>query len=281
MNTEGPCLDTCFLDNTHAVGVGIDATVRVFDLNEPQAPPGLLGTHAKPIRCCEYAPQINTVFTGGWDGKVNCWDPRGAFGSPPVCSLEVHDKVFTMALTDTRLVVGTAGRHIVGFDVRNLTAGPLFDRESSLKYQTRCLRCFPDGEGFAVASIEGRVAIEYFDPDAEAKKYAFKCHRVGNTVFPVNSIAFHPGHGTFATGGCDGLVNVWDGKNKKRLCQLPAFPTSVSSMDFNHDGTMLAVAASYTFEEGEKDHPADQIYIRMLSDTDVKPKPRAAASEKK
>jgi hypothetical protein len=38
-----------------------------------------------------------------------------------------------MALTDTRLVVGTAGRRIVGFDVRNLTAGPLFDRESSLK----------------------------------------------------------------------------------------------------------------------------------------------------
>lgn len=64
---------------------------------------------------------------------MNCWDPRGAFGSPPACSLEVPDKVFTMALTDTRLVVGTAGRRIVGFDVRNLTAGPLFDRESSLK----------------------------------------------------------------------------------------------------------------------------------------------------
>jgi cell cycle arrest protein BUB3 len=70
MAAEGPVLDTCFLDNTHAVGVGIDATVRVFDLNEPQAPPALLGTHAKPIRCCEYAPQFNTVFTGGWDGKV-------------------------------------------------------------------------------------------------------------------------------------------------------------------------------------------------------------------
>jgi hypothetical protein len=34
------------------------------------------------------------------------------------------------------------------------------------RFQTRSLRCFPDGEGFAVASIEGRVAIEYFDPDA-------------------------------------------------------------------------------------------------------------------
>ncbi len=27
-------------------------------------------------------------------------------------------------------------------------------------------------------------------------------------------------YGTFATGGCDGFVNVWDGNNKKRLYQV-------------------------------------------------------------
>jgi len=27
-------------------------------------------------------------------------------------------------------------------------------------------------------------------------------------------------YGTFATGGCDGYVNVWDGNNKKRLYQV-------------------------------------------------------------
>ena len=27
-------------------------------------------------------------------------------------------------------------------------------------------------------------------------------------------------YGTFATGGCDGLVNVWDGVNKKRVYQV-------------------------------------------------------------
>jgi len=51
--------------------------------------------------------------------------------------------------------------------------------------------------------------------------------------------------------------------------------SQVASLDFNHDGALLAVAASYTFEEGEKDHPPDQIYIRAVADTDVKPKPRA------
>lgn len=80
-------------------------------------------------------------------------------------------------------------------------------RESSLKYQMRCIRCYPNGTGYALSSIEGRVAMEYFDnsEQVQTKKYAFKCHRRSeagrDVVFPVNAIAFHPIFGTFATGG--------------------------------------------------------------------------------
>ena len=38
-------------------------------------------------------------------------------------------------------------------------------RDSSLKAQTRCVRAFPDAQGFALSSVEGRVAIEYLDMD--------------------------------------------------------------------------------------------------------------------
>jgi cell cycle arrest protein BUB3 len=82
--------------------------------------------------------------------------------------------------------------------------------------------------GYATASIEGRVAIDYFSAEQQDRKYAFKCHRATidgvHTVWPVNCIAFHP-IGTFATGGCDGYVNVWDGQNKKRLCQFHKYPS--------------------------------------------------------
>lgn len=63
------------------------------------------------------------------------------------------------------------------------------------------------GQGFAVSSVEGRVAVEYFDNSeaAQSRKFAFKCHRRSiegvDTAFPVNTIAFHPQLGTFATGG--------------------------------------------------------------------------------
>lgn len=61
-------------------------------------------------------------------------------------------------------------------------------------------------QGFALSSIEGRVAVEYLDPSLEVqkKKYAFKCHRLKESgienVFPVNAISFHGIHSTFATG---------------------------------------------------------------------------------
>ena len=51
--------------------------------------------------------------------------------------------------------------------------------------------------GYVLSSIEGRVAVEYFDPSPEVqkKKYAFKCHRIKEegmeNIYPVNTISFH------------------------------------------------------------------------------------------
>ena len=52
--------------------------------------------------------------------------------------------------------------------------------------------------GYVLSSIEGRVAVEYFDPSPEVQKtkYAFKCHRIKEInamelIYPVNAISFH------------------------------------------------------------------------------------------
>ena len=151
-----------------------------------------------------------------------------------------------------------------------------------------CVAAAPPGERRRVRVPElrrvGRVAVEYVDPSAEAqaRKYAFKCHRtvvdgVG-TAFPVNAICYHPRHGTFATGGCDGHVNVWDGANKKRLCQLPRRPTSVAALAFSADGSRLAVAASYTYEMGERERAPDAVYVRTVAEAEVKPKAKRGDS---
>jgi len=274
---KAPLLDCTFSeDDTKVFTGGLERAIYVIDLKTSKKTS--LGQHDKPIRCVEYSPTVNLVITGSWDGHVNLWDYRS--GKALIGSYsQSNSKIYSMDIRGNRLVVATNTRKVNIYDIRNMVS-PEQVRESSLMNQTRCVRVFPDATGYALSSIEGRVAFEYFDPSPQVqkKKYAFKCHRKitngAQTLYPVNAIAFHPKYGTFATGGCDSLINIWDGKNKKRIAQYPPYPTSIASLDFNNTGTLLAIASSYTFEEGEKEHPADSVFIRTVPDHEVAPKKR-------
>ena len=59
-----------------------------------------------------------------------------------------------MSLCGDKLIVGTAGRRVLVWDLHN-TGFVQQRRESSLKYQTRCIRAFPDKQGYVLSSIEG------------------------------------------------------------------------------------------------------------------------------
>lgn len=127
----------------------------------------------------------------------------------------------------------------------------------------RYFLCSVNCVGFVCTSIEGRVSVDWIDPspEAQAAKYAFKCHRTPatdqpniETVYPVHTAAFHPNGDQFATGGGDGYVNIWDINAKKRLKQFGKYPSSISSLAYSNDGSVLAIASSYCFEEGEKEY---------------------------
>ena len=51
-----------------------------------------------------------------------------------------------MSLSGERLVVGTSNRKILVWDLRNMQFAEQ-RRQSSLKYQTRCIQCFPNRQG--------------------------------------------------------------------------------------------------------------------------------------
>nr|GME03296.1 mitotic checkpoint protein BUB3.1 [Ipomoea batatas] len=196
----------------------------------------ILGRHDAHVRCVEYS-YTGQVITGSWDKTLKCWDPRGASGHEHtlVGTYVQPERVYSLSLVGNRLLVATT---------------------------------------------RSSVEMEFFDLSnaGQSKKYAFKCHpksEVGrDIVYPVNAIAFHPIYGTFATRGCDGFVNVWDGNNKKRLYQYSKYPVSIVALSFNRDGRLLAVASSYTFEEGQKPHELDTIFLRSVNEVEVKPKPK-------
>ena len=111
----------------------------------------VVGGHQDAIRCVEFSPSVNQVFTGSWDATVKSWDPR----SKGCTGTHVQgDNIYTIALNDEKLVVGTAGRRVLVWDLRNMSSA-IQKRESSLKYQTRCIKAFPSRQGYVLSSIEG------------------------------------------------------------------------------------------------------------------------------
>jgi hypothetical protein len=59
-----------------------------------------------------------------------------------------------------------------------------------------------------------------------------------------------------------------------QLTTLPSFPTSISAIAFNHDGSEAAIASSYTFEDGDREHPQDELFIRKILESECLPKPK-------
>lgn len=252
----------------------LDHQLMVYDITSGSAVN--MGAHEDSVRCVEYASETNGIISGSWDKTIKIWDAREkkCIGTYE----QSNGKVYSLAVRDNKIVVATYGRKVLIWDIRNMSQY-MMKRESSLKYQTRCVRIFPNKIGYVMSSIEGRVSVEYFDPDPEvqAKKYAFKCHRSKENgiemIHPVNTIGFHEIHNTFATGGSDGFVNIWDGFNKKRLCQFHQYDSAISSVNFSDDGSSLAIACSQLeINENAPEIPPPVIYVRSVTENEVKPK---------
>ena len=304
-----PVLDICWgKTEQEAFVVGLDQAVRKLVVDDGLTIPNTLSVHEDVSNKLAYSSEHGILLSTSWDGTMHVHDPAsGAF-----VRLRLAAKPFALSLTPQRAVVAMAERKVAVYDLIALKMlieqngstesdqtihemQPWQERESSLKFMTRAVECMPDGTGFATSSIEGRVGVEWFDPDYNNEnKYAFKCHRqpsktttvneetgeekeeAVDIVYPVNALAFHPVHGTFATGGGDGVVALWDAKTKRRVRQYQKLGASVAAMDFSSDGKFLAIGISPGFEDGFEEEEVDpslvKIIVRELAEGEAKGK---------
>jgi len=260
----------------------VDGEVKEIDLENGRAVNIVGQRHKSGIQSLTYIPNSKGILvSGSWDKSLQYLDCRMSNGSTAYRT-ELPEKVFAMDATENNVVVAMSNRLVHIYDIRNPTS-PAQIRESGLKYQTRALKCMPNGAGYAQSSIEGRVAIEYFDPSpkVQAMKYAFKCHRITcsdmDLVSPVNTLAFHKKYGTLFTAGSDCHVCLWDHLSKRRLRQYSKFDQSIVCLDTDYkDGqSILAIATSddsfktvATVDGGAPLPSRSKIYLKYLSESE-------------
>ncbi|ODV96864.1 hypothetical protein PACTADRAFT_1451 [Pachysolen tannophilus NRRL Y-2460] len=276
-STHGGILDSCFLVDSNRSFIGnSDGIISELDFINETCNKKIGKPHTNGIKSLISIDQ-NSLISGSWDKTFQKIDLR----SPQVSEIyDLPGKVFAMDSSQdkNKIVIAMSKRLIHIYDPRFIDK-PLQVRESGLRYQTRSIKCMPDNQGFVIASIEGKVAVEYFDlsNEVQSKKYAFKCHRSKdqtNTnieqeiVSSVNSLCFGKENELF-TGGSDCNVYLWNYHTKKRSRAF-AFDKSVVYMNFNEKYNSLIIGCSddsykaipYT-SAGSK-HSDSKIYIQSF-----------------
>ncbi|CAL1716809.1 unnamed protein product [Somion occarium] len=281
---QGPVLSVCWnKEGNKILSGGADNAGRLFDVTTGQSQQ--VAQHDAPIKSVRWieTPQGGILATGSWDKTLKYWDLR----TPnPISTVQLPERCYTMDVQYPLLVVGTAERHIQIFNLTNPTTA-FKSMVSPLKWQTRVVSCFPSANGFAVGSVEGRVAIQYVEDKDASNNFSFKCHRRDQSptqkdqslVYAVNDIAFHPVHGTFSTcdlSGSDGTINFWDKDARTRLKTFEPAPGPVPATAFNRTGAIFAYAVSYDWSKGHSGmtpgHP-NKIMLHACKDDEVKRKP--------
>jgi len=284
---DKPVLSLCWDETGQNVfSAGCDCTVRIWNLQK-QSFQALGNYHRAPINDVQYMKERSCVITSSWDTNIAFWDLRTSQRSMAIT--DIKRKIFNMSYKNTLLVCTLNNKHFRWYDVRNLQRN-VQDCESNFQSQLRGLDVFPNAEGFAVGSVEGRIQVRYLDKSVqESKGFSFKCHRqeipnrssytsIGKDthVYSVNVVRFHQQFGTLASGGTDGEVNIWDKDGRARLKHFDGTRLPIVGLDFNRTGQMLAYATSYDYSKGydrnllEKERP--NIYLHLLKRDDVDPK---------
>ncbi len=288
---DAPVLCTDFHSDQQTIfSGGADGTVRQWNVTQGTQTQ-TIGKHDQPVKCCKWLPELNCVATASWDKTVRVWDCRTP---TPALTIQLNEKIHAMDTKNKILVLATADQHIHCYpDMTN--TNNKFEYKSPLgSYQTRCISIFNDVQGFALGSVEGRVAIEYFSslpnkPKLHSQQtknsvpenkndFVFKCHRDNTDIYSVNAIDFHCTN-KFLTAGSDGQIVWWDKDKRNRVAIRDFFkrknindensvPTPIVSAKFSPNGTTMFYAATYDWSKGADYAPKVQQNLILAHNID-------------
>ncbi|XP_055962309.1 mitotic checkpoint protein BUB3.3-like [Mercurialis annua] len=265
VRSQAALLDCCFLSETAALSADSNGAIRRYDLYS--GTDDLIGSHGDLATCVGYSDQTCQVVSASLDKTIMFWDMR--LEKSPSYTMNLGAEVKSMSLSGFDLMLAL-GKSVNVYDLRNMET-PLHFKESCMDVGIKCISSFPDCRGYAVGSVDGRVALKFLDPSKTNERYAFRCHprsKDGKAhLVSINDIVFNPIIcGTFVTGDNDGNVIAWQNENKRRLCEFPRYQNSVASLSFNHSGELLAVACSYTYQEANEKEVTPEVFIQKLDD---------------
>ncbi|MBI1917639.1 MAG: WD40 repeat domain-containing protein [Planctomycetes bacterium] len=203
-----------------------------------------------------FSPDGKTMAFGGWKAPPTLWDTstwkekaRPAIGVEGIAFLAFHPK------EDLLFVAGSQLEDEVLL-LWDLKAGQARYRKEVHKFGIRALALSPDGSklvtggSYLIAKEWEGHSVKVWEAGSGRELWSFAAHPTRDGVNHVSCVAFLPDGGTFATGGYDGKVRLWDLKAKKEKAVFSGELGWSRTLAVSPDGKVLVVAGY-----GEDDGP--------------------------
>ncbi|CAI2374228.1 unnamed protein product [Moneuplotes crassus] len=255
---DAPVLSHCWdPENAVLFGACADNKVKMWDVGKDTITQ--VAEHDYCANNVFYCFENNILITTGWDGHIKFWDLKD---NKPVFDIDLSPlKIWTASYQYPCLVGCLSDNTIFAYHMDHITkknqSKPDLETDSPLKFQTRSVEAFPDGDGYIVTSIEGRCGVKNIDWNYISRKqsedFNFKCHRKNNTandVYPVHQVSFNYKFKTFATCGGDGTYTIWDKDKRKRLKISGGCDSPITAVKMSPNGGMLAYGFGYDWSKG-------------------------------
>lgn len=211
-----------------------DKTVRIWDLNTGEELQTLTAD-AKTLRCVAFDPEGRAVVAGAEDGRLLRWELDTWSALPP---LKGHARaVDNVAFSADGRYCATASIDNKAI-LWNLATG---EPEHVLQHPdwVYTVSLTPDGRELATSCRDQRIRIWNAASGSQRSEIRLP-HAPASDVLHSWPVAYSPDGTTFAAGGPDGTIYIFDGRTQTLLGELHDHTARVRSLAFHPRQPILA-----------------------------------------
>jgi WD40 repeat protein len=201
-----------------------DGGVRFWDVTTAK-PCGPLLLHAGAVLAATFSPDGRQVLTGCANRRAQLWD--AATGQCAAAPLVHADRVCAVAFSpDGRFFLTGSGRAEEGKATERIGEARVWETATGRDLGSLLQPYFPRSVEVSDVVVDGRHVAPASQPEAL-----------------LLALALSPDGGTVATGGADGVLQLWDVAARRRLGPPARLPGPVRAVAFTPDGRAVLAAS--------------------------------------